>query len=675
MKPRPLFKSNGDPVPVAVLLSGTGSNARALLEYERSHADCSYHAVVIITDRPESNAEEIASKYEVECVLLDIRRFYQEHGEDSIRLDTEHRRYLRDKWSKLLLAELRRRGARVAMLAGFVPLTNIAESIPCLNVHPGDLTKVDGTGRRVFAGLHLGPVERAIVSGCASLRSSVILVQPYHGDGKDDVDGGPVLGISGEVPVELSGHSVPELSGIFSSRVGSKCDDALRRLAKDNVEFLKISGDHVVFPQVADAFCHGRYSMAGGRLYYDGEPVGAVEFTNSGAKPLPPSLNICHVITRMIVGGAQENTLLTIRGHREKGHRCLLVTGPCAGREGQLLGSSEQDMCEVRTIPSLVRELSPVNDVVAFFQLYRLFCSGNFDVVHTHSSKAGILGRLAARLAGVPVVVHTVHGQPFSPYCSAWRNSLYVFAEKIAAMCSDRIFAVAQAMVDQCIDNRIANIGLYRVVYSGMDIESLAAARRDTGLRRKLGIPDEAKVVVCVARLQPLKGYEYVLEAFSRIASTSDDVHCLIVGDGELREKILETAERGGFSNRIHLAGLVSPRDVPAYLVQGDLLWHLSLREGLPRAVVQALFAGLPVISWRVDGAPEIVSDGESGYVLDVGDVNGVVERTRGLFDDDARRMRFADNGRRQTPRVFDWRIMSDILENAYLELLGKRTD
>ena len=135
-------------------------------------------------------------------------------------------------------------------------------------------------------------------------------------------------------------------------------------------------------------------------------------------------LKICHVITRMIVGGAQENTLLTIKGHVEKGHESVLVTGFSPGREGELLKNVDLPDFRIETFPDLVRELSPWKDLMAFLKLRRFFKAEKFDVVHTHSSKAGIIGRLAAYASGVPVVVHTVHGQAFHPYEKWWRNNI-----------------------------------------------------------------------------------------------------------------------------------------------------------------------------------------------------------------------------------------------------------
>ena len=384
-------------------------------------------------------------------------------------------------------------------------------------------------------------------------------------------------------------------------------------------------------------------------------------------------LRICHVITRMIVGGAQENTLLTILGHREAGQECELVTGPSPGREGELLKQSVDTGLKVTVFPELVRELSPVNDLKAYFRLKRYFKENRFDVVHTHSSKAGIIGRFAARAAHVPVVVHTVHGQAFHPHEKWYRNSLYIMLERLAACKCDRIYAVARAMIDQCVAARVAKREKYKVVYSGMDTTRFASAKRDIELRKRLGIPENARTIVTVARLFPLKGYEFVLPAAERMIAKYPDTHILIVGDGPMHDELLAKIAAAGLSEHFHFAGLVPPDKVADYLAQGELLWHLSLREGLPRAVVQALACGIPAVGFALDGTPEVLENGRTGFAVKPESVDAVVEATTICWDDDALRAQMGAEGRRRVLEQFDWRCMAEILLREYRELFAAR--
>lgn len=271
-------KNNSEPVRIAICMSGTGSNAEVILK-RNTQSECNYQVAVIFTDAPDSSrAVELGEKYHVPVESLDIRKFYAANGEDGIALNSDRRRQLRDLWSGKVWEMLEPYQCGFAIFAGFVPLTNLAEKLPCLNVHPGDLT-VTADGERIYAGLHYSPVERAICNGEKYLRSSVILVQSFAG--KNDVDAGPILGISAPVKVDRAGFSVEELTAIRNAREKGAADDELRIIAKNEIEKLKIHGDHVVLPQAVEFFAAGRYGCdENGSLYLrkaDGDEWSAIE--------------------------------------------------------------------------------------------------------------------------------------------------------------------------------------------------------------------------------------------------------------------------------------------------------------------------------------------------------------------------------------------------------------
>ncbi len=370
----------------------------------------------------------------------------------------------------------------------------------------------------------------------------------------------------------------------------------------------------------------------------------------------------------MIVGGAQENTLLTLIGHIRNGHDAVLVTGPSPGPEGELL--KKRDVPDLKTVvnPHLVRELNPVEDLRAYFSLKKYFAAEKFDVVHTHSSKAGIVGRFAARASGVPVVVHTVHGQAFHPYEEPWKNFMYKTAERLAARKSDRIFAVAQAMIDQCVAANVAGREKYKLVYSGMELENLLEAKPDCELRRKLGIPEGAPVVGSIARLFPLKGYEYFVPAAAEIAKSHPETYFLILGDGIWMDKIAKEAK--DLKLNFVFAGLVPPGEVCRYTALMDLLMHLSLREGLPRAVVQALASAKPAIGFDLDGTPEVILHGKTGFIARPEDAKEVAKFAVRLLEDKKLAAEMGAAGRRLVKDRFDWRTMVGALEEEYRRLL-----
>lgn len=383
-------------------------------------------------------------------------------------------------------------------------------------------------------------------------------------------------------------------------------------------------------------------------------------------------MRICHVITRMIVGGAQENTLLTCRDHLEKGHAVALVTGPTTGPEGKLLQKQPLPGLEIIEVPHLVRELSFGADRQAYRELRELFRARSFDVVHTHSSKAGIVGRMAAWKERVPVVVHTVHGQAFHPYQAAWRNWLYILAERYAARRCHRIYAVAQAMIDQCVAAGVAPRDKYEVVYSGMDMDAFANAQPEPELRASLGIPPDALVVGKVARLFELKGHEYLIQAAPAIVARFPNVRFLLVGDGNLRGELEAEIARLGLQQHFVFAGLVPPADVCRYTALMDVLVHLSLREGLPRTVVQGLASGVPAIGFPLDGTPEVILDGETGLLCPTGDAVAVGEAVNALLGDSERRRAMGEAGRQLVLERFSWHRMGDVLEAEYRRLLER---
>lgn len=257
-----LFLDNSHCPNVAIFMSGTGTNAEKVLENRNVDV---WQPVVIVTDAPEqSRSAEIAAKFELPLVALDIRKFYREHGENRMSLQTERGREIRTLWTEELRRLLSEYRIDFGILAGFVPLTNITADFPCLNIHPGDLT-VEEHGRRLLVGLHATPVEIAILRGFEALRSSVIIAQSYSGGG-GEMDSGPILGISGAIPVDLLKHGLDELIAVANGRPPTRplggYKDILAEVAAHNLELLKRSGDWSVLPGVVNDFAAGNFAEA-----------------------------------------------------------------------------------------------------------------------------------------------------------------------------------------------------------------------------------------------------------------------------------------------------------------------------------------------------------------------------------------------------------------------------
>ncbi|MBI2930207.1 MAG: glycosyltransferase family 4 protein [Planctomycetes bacterium] len=383
-------------------------------------------------------------------------------------------------------------------------------------------------------------------------------------------------------------------------------------------------------------------------------------------------MRIHHVITRLIIGGAQENTILTCRGLAQRGHDVTLISGPETGAEGDLLDAARASGARLLVHPHLRRDVSPLHDALEIAALAACFATDRPHVVHTHSSKAGILGRSAARLAGVPVVVHTNHGLPFHDGQPAPVRRLYRALEQIASRMTDRVVCVGRDMVDL---SRAAHVGtsrLFSVVRSGMDVDRFLQSDSEGILvRRRLGWSDDDLVVGTVARLVPQKGPRLFLEAITRLASRMPDLGFLWVGDGPLRDALERQAVERRL--RVRFTGLVPPTEVASYLAAMDLVLMTSLWEGLPRVAVQAALSARPVVAFDAPGVREIVLDGLTGRVVARGDVQELAEAAEDVLRHPSHGRAFGQEGRRRFADEFRWEKMVSDLERLYSELLSAR--
>jgi glycosyltransferase involved in cell wall biosynthesis len=370
----------------------------------------------------------------------------------------------------------------------------------------------------------------------------------------------------------------------------------------------------------------------------------------------------------MIVGGAQENTLFTCQDLiRDYGDDVLLITGPALGPEGDLLTKGHGTQVPVRYVPSLRRAIHPWRDSKSYLAIKQALREFQPEVVHTHSAKGGMLGRMAATALKVPFVVHTVHGAPFHPYQSRAARELFRRCEKYAARRCHALISVADAMTDLMVDARVAPREMFTTVYSGMDVEPFlrAGAHRES-IREKLGFTSDHVVVGKIARLFHLKGHEYVLAAASRVVEACPQVRFLFVGDGLLRKPFEQRIAQAGLSAHFHFTGLVPPSKIPELIGGMDVLIHASLREGLARALPQALIAGKPAISYDVDGAREVVISGETGFLLKAKSVEPLADAIIQLARDSELRTQLGAEGRRRFTDRFRHETMTAELRKIY---------
>ena len=384
-------------------------------------------------------------------------------------------------------------------------------------------------------------------------------------------------------------------------------------------------------------------------------------------------MHICHVITRLIVGGAQENTILTCEGLHERGFRVTLISGPTRGPEGSLVQRARGGGYEFIELRELIRPVNPWMDARARRYLCMEFQRLRPDVVHTHSSKAGIVARFAAADARVPRVVHTIHGMSFNRTQPWWVRRLFAWAERMAARRSHAIVTVANAMIEQTVNAGICRPEKMQTVYSGMEIGRFTPTRYDRGaIRRGWNISDDEIVVGAIARLFRRKGYEQLIPIMAAAARRDPRLRFVWVGDGAQRAEYEAELGRLGLRDKTRLLGLVPPERVPEMLAGCDILAHTSQWEGLPRAVVQALLMQVPAVAFAIDGTPEVVQDGQTGRLVALGDIDTFVSALLDLADDADLRRRMGRAGREHCRTRFDWREMVDQLERLYLKLSAR---
>jgi glycosyltransferase involved in cell wall biosynthesis len=399
-------------------------------------------------------------------------------------------------------------------------------------------------------------------------------------------------------------------------------------------------------------------------------------------------VRILHVSTRLILGGSQENTVLSCEGQARLGHEVHLAYGPIFGPEGSMyerastFRTADGRGIGTHEVPDLCREISPRRDRRCVTQLRELIAKLKPDIVHTHSSKAGILGRIAAylhaRTPSSPAVIHTIHGPPFMPIeGGALRrlkvraiNKLYELSEKYAAHRCHLIVSVADAMTKQFLARGIGRPEQYITVHSGMEVDRYLEPRQPSetreAMRRTLGLAEADFVIGTVARLAEHKGHDDILEACAEDLRAHPSWKLLWVGDGWWKERLLARVETLGLTGRVITTGLVPSERVAAHMRAMDVLVHPSYREGLPRTVPQALLAGVPVVATDVDGTGEACIDMETGRLVPLGDRPRLREAVRWMYDHPDERAKLAKQGREMCRVRFSAEHMVARLEEVY---------
>jgi glycosyltransferase involved in cell wall biosynthesis len=386
------------------------------------------------------------------------------------------------------------------------------------------------------------------------------------------------------------------------------------------------------------------------------------------------SVRVLRVIARLNMGGPTLHVSYLTKGLDERGYETTLLAGQLARGEDSMSYAAETLGIDVVQIPQLHRDLSPVYDPVSVKRLVAEIQRVRPHIVHTHTAKAGAVGRMAALLAGdarPPVVVHTFHGHVLRGYFDPVRTEFFRETEKFLARHTTRLVAVGPEVRDDLVELGVAPAEKFTVIRLGIDLESrVGDGSAGPELRRQFGIPAERFVVGWIGRMTGIKRVPDVLETFKRLLALGVDAQLVLVGDGPERDRLEEQAHELGIQKRTLFAGY--QREISEFYDLFDAFLLPSRNEGTPVVAIESLAARTPVVATRVGGVPDVVRDGVDGFLTDVGDVDALAARLAELARDAGLRARMGEAGREHViPRYRVSRLVDDV-DELYRELLAE---
>ena len=394
-------------------------------------------------------------------------------------------------------------------------------------------------------------------------------------------------------------------------------------------------------------------------------------------------IKVIHIITRLDMGGSAQNTLLTALHHDSQHYNVWLIKGSTLESamtkaetklvEDQLETAKKRGIVIIE-LPSLVRRISPINDLRALVALFRLIRKTEPHIVHTHTSKAGILGRLTAWLARVPTIIHTPHGHVFYGHFGRLLSRIFLQIEKLLAKITHHHIALTPEECNDYLSLRVAQPNNTSVIHSGVDLQRFSkGAKQRTETRKELGFSPHSLVVGYVGWLIPIKGVTYLVNAMARIVEQHPKSLLVLVGNGddkgEEEIKLKEQVEKAGLADKVRFLGWRP--DVDEIMGCFDIFVLPSLNEGMGRVLVEAMAAGLPIVASRVGGIPDLVKQGENGLLVPPADTSALEKAISALLQDGARRKRMGKAGKKMCG-PYSAEAMVEQVDVLYTELLEK---
>ncbi|MBC8178718.1 MAG: glycosyltransferase family 4 protein [Deltaproteobacteria bacterium] len=385
---------------------------------------------------------------------------------------------------------------------------------------------------------------------------------------------------------------------------------------------------------------------------------------------------VVHIITRLDMGGSAQNTSLTCRELIRK-YEMVLVYGlsfesRMTEQEKESVDRGIKESVEkcVRVIatPSLIRRISPLQDLKALFSLWRLFIRERPFIVHTHTSKAGILGRLAAKLAGVPIIIHTPHGHVFYGHFGPLVSKCFLFTERVMARITDQMVALTQTEKNDYVALSVFSPEKVATIHSGVDVDRFMNVQVNIAeKKRMLGLNSKGLLVGTVGWLLPIKGPMHLLKAMPYVWENHPETSLIFVGKGDLEKGLKEEARRMGVSDKVIFLGWRD--DIPEIMETIDVFVLPSLNEGMGRVLVEAMAAGKPVVASRVGGILDLVKEGQNGFLAEPGDEKGLAIAIKKLLEDKKMRDEMGKRGR-EMAQGFSVEKMIEKIDVLYESLL-----
>jgi len=374
---------------------------------------------------------------------------------------------------------------------------------------------------------------------------------------------------------------------------------------------------------------------------------------------------VLHIITNLPIGGAQDNTFITVERLDHNRYDVSLM----AADDGEWVSRFQQvkDL-KLIFVNNLTRPINFINDIIAFYKIYQILKKNKYDIVHTHSSKPGFLGRIAAKLAGTPIIIHTIHGFPFNsfmPWAVRW---FFIFIERFLSFISTKLITVSKLNLQHAINMKLAPPNKFVNIYSGIDFDKFDKKVDVSKKRSALNIADNLRIVGVVGRLTYCKGLEYFLEAAKIISQQKEDVIFLMIGDGELRLMCEDLIKKLDISNHVKMLGF--REDIPELLKILDVYVLSSRWEGLGRSLTEAMYLARPTVATAVEGVPELVQNGKTGILVPPANPQALADSILFLLNNPENAKEMASNAREFVRTHFSADKMVADIEKLYQNLI-----